>query len=163
MKESSSVMNTFAAVVEEFGPAVFRLSLALTGNEEVANDIYQQTFLLLLEKKPRFSHRAQLNVWLLRSARKLAATEMRRFDNSKTVPITETAVPAATQEHSFEFLDLMSVLSEKYREVTVLFYIEDMTVYAREHQHMRTLKESGLVLVKEGLTTPEELMKISYE
>ena len=129
MKESSSVMNTFAAVVEEFGPAVFRLSLALTGNEEVANDIYQQTFLLLLEKKPRFSHRAQLNVWLLRSARKLAATEMRRFDNSKTVPITETAVPAATQEHSFEFLDLMSVLSEKYREVTVLFYIEDMTVY----------------------------------
>lgn len=129
MKESSSVMNTFAAVVEEFGPAVFRLSLALTGNEEVANDIYQQTFLLLLEKKPRFSHRAQLNVWLLRSARKLAATEMRRFDNSKTVPITETTVPAATQEHSFEFLDLMSVLSEKYREVTVLFYIEDMTVY----------------------------------
>ena len=41
--------------------------------------------------------------------------------------------------------------------------IENMTVYAREHQHMRTLNESGLVLVKEGLTTPEELMKISYE
>ena len=27
---------------------------------------------------------------------------------------------------------------------------------------MRTLKESGLILVKEGVTTPEELMKISY-
>ncbi len=33
----------------------------------------------------------------------------------------------------------------------------------KEHQHMRTLKESGLILVKEGMTTPEELMKISYE
>lgn len=39
---------------------------------------------------------------------------------------------------------------------------EEITEYAREHQHMRTLKESGLMLVKEGVTTPEELLKISY-
>ncbi len=41
--------------------------------------------------------------------------------------------------------------------------IEEIKEYARVHQHMRTLKESGLILVKEGVTTPEELMKISYE
>ena len=41
--------------------------------------------------------------------------------------------------------------------------VENITKYAREHQHMRTLKESGLLLVKEGVTTPEELLKISYE
>lgn len=41
--------------------------------------------------------------------------------------------------------------------------VEAITAYAREHQHMRTLKESGLMLVKQGVTTPEELMKISYE
>ena len=41
--------------------------------------------------------------------------------------------------------------------------VEAITAYAREHQHMRTLKESGLILVQEGVTTPEELMKISYE
>ena len=41
--------------------------------------------------------------------------------------------------------------------------VENITKYAREHQHMRTLKECGLILVKEGVTTPEELMKISYE
>lgn len=41
--------------------------------------------------------------------------------------------------------------------------VEAITAYAREHQHMRTLKESGLILVKEGVTTLEELMKISYE
>ena len=41
--------------------------------------------------------------------------------------------------------------------------IEAIKNYAREVQHMRTLKESGLILVKEGKTTPEELVKISYE
>ena len=41
--------------------------------------------------------------------------------------------------------------------------VEEISAYAREHQHMRTLKESGLILVKEGKTTPEELLKISDE
>lgn len=41
--------------------------------------------------------------------------------------------------------------------------IEEIKRYAMEQQGMRTLKESGLQLVKEGVTTPEELMKISYE
>lgn len=40
---------------------------------------------------------------------------------------------------------------------------ENITRYAIEHQSMRTLKAGGLKLVKEGVTTPEELMKISYE
>ena len=37
--------------------------------------------------------------------------------------------------------------------------VEEISAYAREHQHMRTLKESGLILVKEGKTTPEELLR----
>ncbi len=41
--------------------------------------------------------------------------------------------------------------------------IEEIERYAIEQQGMRTLKMSGLKLVKEGVTTPEELMKISYE
>lgn len=41
--------------------------------------------------------------------------------------------------------------------------IEEIKRYAIEQQGMRILKESGLQLVKEGVTTPEELMKISYE
>ena len=41
--------------------------------------------------------------------------------------------------------------------------IEEIKRYAIEQQGMRTLKESGLQLVKEGVTTPEELMKISYK
>lgn len=41
--------------------------------------------------------------------------------------------------------------------------VEDITRYAIEHQHMRTLKQSALNLVREGVTTPEECMKIGYE
>ena len=41
--------------------------------------------------------------------------------------------------------------------------MEEIENYAREHQQMRTLKENGVRLVADGVTTIEELMKIAYE
>ena len=40
--------------------------------------------------------------------------------------------------------------------------IEEIEAYAREQQGMRSLKEKGLELVKQGVTTPEELLRIAY-
>lgn len=49
------------------------------------------------------------------------------------------------------------------RMITEHASMEEIVDYAREYQQMRTLKENGLKLVEQGLTTPEELMKIAYE
>lgn len=39
---------------------------------------------------------------------------------------------------------------------------EEIEAYARKEQNMHTLKEKGTELVKQGVTTPEELLKIAY-
>lgn len=41
--------------------------------------------------------------------------------------------------------------------------MEEIVAYAKANQQMHTLKENGLKLVKKGISTPEELMKIAYE
>lgn len=41
--------------------------------------------------------------------------------------------------------------------------MDEIVDYARKHQGMRTLKESGIELVRKGVSTPEELLKIAYE
>ena len=40
--------------------------------------------------------------------------------------------------------------------------IEEMTDAARKNQGMRSLRESAVQLVRDGVTTPEELLKITY-
>lgn len=40
---------------------------------------------------------------------------------------------------------------------------EEIAAYAKQTQNMRTLRESGLILVKQGITTPEEVLKISCD
>lgn len=39
---------------------------------------------------------------------------------------------------------------------------EEIEAYAREHQGMKSLREKGLELVREGVTTPEEQLRIAY-
>lgn len=58
--------------------------------------------------------------------------------------------------------EILAINNDIRRMIVEHATVEEITEYAREHQHMRTLKESGLILVKKGVTTPEELMKISY-
>lgn len=59
--------------------------------------------------------------------------------------------------------EILAINNDVRRMIINHTTIEEINRYAREVQHMRTLKESGLILVKEGKTTPEELLKISYE
>ncbi len=123
------MQNTgFEKIVSEYAPILYRVALARTGDPEFASDVSQQAFVVLLEKQPRFSHAAQLKVWLIRTVCKLCASEGRKHDNAKTLPLEDGVIPAKEDALTFELLDLLSTLPETLREVTVLFYIEDMSV-----------------------------------
>ena len=120
--------GAFDKVINEFGPSVYRTALIKTGDPDTAQDIYQQVFLLLCEKRPSFKCREQLKVWLIRSAIKLAAAERRRAENTKTEPLCASHDRHTSPDPAFELCDLIGTLHEPLRDVTLLYYIEDMSV-----------------------------------
>lgn len=120
--------TAFDQLVRDFGGSVYRIALSRTGDDELAQDIFQQTFLLLCEKKPRFSEYEQIRVWLIRTAINIAANEMRRADYIKTMPLNENAHISVKDETAFELCDLLSSLPPRLRDVTELFYVEDMSI-----------------------------------
>lgn len=146
-------------ILAEYAPVVFRTALANCCNVDTAQDITQQTFLLLLEKKPRFSYREQLLTWLLRTARKVASYEHRK---NNLLPLDDVSLPPVTDKTAFELLDLLNGLSEALREVTVLFYVEDMSVdeIARVLGISRSAVKTRLFRAREVLekTYKEELL-----
>jgi len=115
-----------SALINELSPTVYRFLLARTCDADTAQELTQQVFLILFEKRPHFECKAQLRVWLIRCAHKTLANHLKRFDNSKTVPL-ELASELATDDHSlFEFKELLRVLPPNLYDVTILYYIEDM-------------------------------------
>lgn len=113
-------------LVKEYGGSIYRVALSRLGNSDVAQDVVQQVFLLLFEKKPQFSCREQLKTWLIRCAVMIAANERKRYDNSKTEPLDEHTHLSVSDSSAVELYDMLSVLPETLRDVVVLYYIEDM-------------------------------------
>ena len=118
--------KAFEQIIKEYGGIVFRVALSRTGNADSAQDVYQQVFLLLYEKKPTFADSNVLKIWLIRAAIKYAANARKR--ENKTEPIDNRGDTAVWDGTQAEFLDLLYTLPESLRDVTVLFYIEDMSV-----------------------------------
>ena len=109
--------NDLKYIIDSYGDTVYRVALSKTCDVDMAQDIYQETFLLLLQKKPHFENTAQLKTWLVRAAVKLSASYRRLSD----------VHPSDGKSPEFELLDLMCCLGESERTVTVLFYIDDMS------------------------------------
>ncbi len=59
--------------------------------------------------------------------------------------------------------EILPINAELRRMIVNNKSVEEITRYAREHQKMRTLKESGVLLVEQGVTTPEEVARIAYQ
>ena len=59
--------------------------------------------------------------------------------------------------------EILAIDSTLRRMISNHAAMDEIVEYARKHQGMRTLKENGIRLVREGISTPEELMKIAYE
>jgi RNA polymerase sigma-70 factor (ECF subfamily) len=60
--------DAFRCLVERHARAVFRLAFRMTGNEQDAEDVVQETFLKAYRSLDRFEERSQFSSWLHRIA-----------------------------------------------------------------------------------------------
>lgn len=59
--------------------------------------------------------------------------------------------------------EVLAVDAEVRRMIAGHATTEELVAYGKKHQNMRTLRESGARMVLDGITTTEELLKITYE
>ncbi len=150
--------RAFDNIIAEMAPSVYRAALSKLHNTDMAQDVLQQVLLLLCEKQPKFKCKAQLKVWMVRCAYKLAVADTRRFDNAKSVPLEAAEGIGTYDSVEFEFLDVLSRLPEGLCDVTMLYYIEDMS----QKEIAKTLGIS-LPAVKSRLARARTLLKKIYK
>jgi RNA polymerase sigma-70 factor (ECF subfamily) len=65
-------------LIEQYHYRLFRYLLALTGNREAAEDLFQETWIRVLEKGHQYNARWRFATWLFTIARHLAIDHLRR-------------------------------------------------------------------------------------
>src|ERR1700747_924358 len=92
--------DAFRALVERHSRSVFRLAFRMTGNEQDAEDVVQESFLRAYRQLGRFESRGNLGTWLYRIAANCAVDLMRarqaRHDQSRAESLDRAAVELST-------------------------------------------------------------------
>src|SRR6202166_1103074 len=67
-KARSGDTDAFRVLVERHGRSLFRLAFRMTGNEQDAEDVVQESFLRAYRQLAKFDDRASFGTWLYRIA-----------------------------------------------------------------------------------------------
>jgi RNA polymerase sigma-70 factor (ECF subfamily) len=137
--------DAFGVLVERHGRALFRLAFRMTGNEQDAEDVVQESFLRAYRQLSKFDDRAAFGTWLYRIAanysldlvrsRKRRSEHLVAADSEADDPVQSLPSPAPTPERfalSTEVrervAEAMQELSGTERTAFVLRHFEGMCI-----------------------------------
>ena len=151
-----------ARLAEKFGPAVYRLALAKTGNRADAEDVTQEVFLRLLSARPALRDDEHAKAWLFRVTSQRSVDHFRRLARRREVALEEASTLAAEGEEAGRAWGAVLTLPSIYREVIHLFYYEELTVaqiaavVGRSEGAVKTRLSRGRALLRQRLGEEDE-------
>lgn len=139
--------EAFRELVEEHSQPLFRLAYRMTGNEEMADDVVQETFIRAHRSLSRFDGRAQIRTWLMRIAANCAIDSLRRKRHDALEPLGDESNPAfASSEPGPERLARSREVGETVRRAMSRLSPLERTAFALRHYEGQPLQEIGRAL-----------------
>jgi RNA polymerase sigma factor (sigma-70 family) len=129
--------TAFDELYERYSGSLFRSARVLLGNNEDAEDVLQETFVTCYFHIGELERPESVRYWLFRimrrSAWRLGKKRRAETPNEDVNRLRDTAESGETgpEENilsSARLEELLSTLSQKQREVAVLYYLEEMSV-----------------------------------
>jgi len=156
----------FRLLVERHGRKVFRLAFRLTGNEQDAEDVVQETFLRAFRGLDRFDERALVGSWLYRIAsnyaldllrnKKMRARATVSAETGAGRPLEEAvASPQPGPERQLEGERLNRRIAEALTQLTP----QERVAFTLRHFEGRSIEEISGILQVGGNATKQAVFR----
>lgn len=142
----------FTELVLESENTLYRVSMSMLQNESDCEDAVQTAILTAYEKLSDLRHEEFFKTWLVRILINVCKKQL-RFRKRHT-ELSED-IPLQSDEVSGYVRDAVDKLPEKFRQVIVLFYIEEFSV--KEIKQILKIPEGT---VKSRLSKGRELLRL---
>jgi len=137
--------DAFRVVVERHSHNIFRLAFRMTGNEQDAEDVVQETFLRAYRRLDRFESRSSFSTWIYRIAVNCSldvSRKRRHEEESRVSPEPEAPDPVLSLPSTGPSADRLMIsavvrekvettikaLTEKERAAFVLRHFEGLSI-----------------------------------
>ncbi len=125
-------------LIETYSDMLIRISYSYMKNLSDAEDITQEVFIKLLEKRPDFKNETHEKSWLIRVAINLSKDKLKSSYFKNTTSLEDDFVDT-TQEDT-DVIQAVLSLPVKYRSIVFLYYYENYSI--SEISNILNIKES---------------------
>ena len=130
--------NYIPYLIESYSDMLIRISFSYTKNLSDAEDITQEVFIKLLEKKPSFQSTEHEKAWLIRVSINLSKDKLKSAYFRNTAPLEGDFIDITKEDN--EIIEAVLMLPLKYRSIVLLYYYEDYSI--SEVANILNLKDS---------------------
>jgi RNA polymerase sigma-70 factor (ECF subfamily) len=142
--------DAFRVLVERHSRAVFRLAFRMTGNEQDAEDVVQESFFRAYRQLSRFESRANFGTWLYRIVANCSVDAIRarrsRHDQSRRESLEAVVSVPASEGHGPERLaasaEIAVQVTEALRDLSAL----ERAAFTLRHHEGRSIQEISQLL-----------------
>jgi RNA polymerase sigma-70 factor, ECF subfamily len=135
--------HLFDSLIEKYQHRLLRYLIYLTSRRELAEDLFQETWIRVLERGRQYDGRHEFSTWLFAIARNLVIDHFRRKqptslpplegDDARAFNIPDTGSPSALdltirREQNQQISAAMQHLATEYREALTLRFQEGMAL-----------------------------------
>lgn len=167
--------NGMVEIIKEYKDG---LTLYINGhvrNIFIAEDIMEDTFFILMTKKPKFKGKSSFKTWLYSIGRNAAVDSLRKNSRLSDLPVSEygnledeeTAVESAylKEENKIRLHKAVKSLKDEYAQVLYLTYFEDFSneQAAQAMNKSRRQIENLVYRAKKALKSELEKEGFEYE
>ncbi|MBR3881728.1 MAG: sigma-70 family RNA polymerase sigma factor [Clostridia bacterium] len=143
-------------IINNYSDMVYKVALTRCGNVENAEDVFQNVFMKLSEKMPKFKSEEHKKAWLIRVTINFSKNMNMSAWNRKVVTLDEN-MEFETKEESDVF-SVVCDLPQNYRTVIYLYYYEGYKV-----EEIAKLMSSTSGTIKTWLYRAREILKTKLE
>jgi len=157
-KAQAGDKSALAILVSEYQSRIYHLGLRLLGQEQDAEDMLQQTFLMMIENIKQFQGKSSFYTWLYRIALNIGLRKMQSKPNKyEHVPIDDPDVERIHSEHlnewpKFDFAHISNKVFREKLETSLLELPEKYrtTFILRDLHGLSTMEAAGILQISES-------------
>jgi RNA polymerase sigma-70 factor, ECF subfamily len=142
--------EAFRALVERHSRSVFRLAYRMTGNEQDAEDVVQESFLRAYRQLGRFESRANFGTWLYRITANCSVDLMRskqaRHDQTRKDSLDDAMELSSPNEASPERLAESAQINQRVQDALAGLSPLERAAFTLRHYEGRSIDEISKAL-----------------
>lgn len=149
-------MQNIEEVYKEYSNTVYKYLFCLTGKEEIAEDLTQETFAIAIKQINKFRGDCKISVWLCQIAKHLWYKELKKSKKNKNISINDL------NEEIEEAQTTEDIICEKEEKLKLFKDMQKLDEQSKEVMYLRMVGNLNFIEISEILGKTPNWARVTF-